>query len=329
MSPVSASVVGFRLLFRRPLIALAEIAWRWTFAAAAWLLGISFALAYLDSLPVRTVDRLLLSTGQPFLIGQALRQIFAGSSPRFVEAALLVTLGLGVAWVVLASLGRVAVLGSVFEELEWKPRGKHPLSTLLFLNFLRAAVVLAAKVAAIGSVLIASSFWAATQVRVADAARMVFLTWFLVWLAWAVLNWVLSTAAIFVVAEGKNSLGAIAAVVRLLQSSTSGVLSASAVFGAIHLVSFAVTFAIALVFLPLAMARPLTLPLLFGLIFAYCFVADLLYTDRLIAYAYLATGRDELPLWMRSRKWVPPAPEGTSASVDKDELILGDSASPA
>jgi hypothetical protein len=35
-------------VFRRPSIALAEVAWRWTFAAAAWFLGTIFFLLYAD-----------------------------------------------------------------------------------------------------------------------------------------------------------------------------------------------------------------------------------------------------------------------------------------
>ena len=58
MNPISAVGIGFRLLFRRPLIPLAEIAWRWTFAAAAWLLGIAFVFEYLGSLPVTNADTL-------------------------------------------------------------------------------------------------------------------------------------------------------------------------------------------------------------------------------------------------------------------------------
>ncbi len=39
MSSFSPTAEGFRLIFRRLAIHFAEIAWRWTFAAAAWLLG--------------------------------------------------------------------------------------------------------------------------------------------------------------------------------------------------------------------------------------------------------------------------------------------------
>ena len=329
MNSLSPTTIGFRLLFRRPLIPLAEIAWRWTFAAAAWLLGIAFVFEYFGSLPVTKADRFLLGTGQPFLIAQAIRRIFHGSSLRFVEAAVLLGLSLAVAWIVLASLGRLAVLRAMFEEFEWAADAKRPLRALLFLNFLRAAVFLAAKVAAIGSILMASSLWASTHIRVADSARMVFVLCFLIWLAWAVLNWLLSASAVFVVAEGRDSLSSIAAMLRLLQSRTGGVLGASAVFGLIHGGAFVVAAGMVLVLLPIAFAQPLALPLLFAVILAYCFIADFLYTGRLAAYAFLATGREDLPSWMAIPSTPSPEPPGASASVDKDELILGDLPAPA
>ncbi len=327
MNPISATAVGFRLLFRRPLIPLAEIAWRWTFSAAAWLLGVAFVFEYFGSLPVTKADRFLLDTGQPFLVAQAIRRIFHGSSVRVVEAAVLLGLGLAIAWILLASLGRLEVLRAMFEEFEWNTQSKSHVRPLLFLNFLRAAVFLAAKISAIGSILMAGSLWASMHVRVVDTVRLVFAIWFCIWVAWAVLNWLLSAATVFVIVEGQDSLSSMGAILRLLQSRTAGVLGASAVFGLIHGGAFVVAGGMVLVLVPIAIAEPVAVPLLFLVILAYCFVADFLYTGRLAAYAFLATGREELPFWMASRS--TPPPELTGASVDKDELILGDFPSPA
>jgi hypothetical protein len=324
MNPLSSSAVGFRLLFRRPLIPLAEIAWRWTLAAAAWVLAIAFLLVYFDSLTVHTQDRLLLYTGDPTLVAQAIRRIFSGSSARFVEAGILLALGLGVAWIVLASLGRMAILRSILEQFGWEAKVQGPTRPLFFLNFLRAAALLAAQVAAIGAVLMASSFWASTHIRLGNAARLVFLTWFLIWLAWAVLNWAISAAAIFVVKEGYDSLTAIGAVLRLFLSSSAGILSASAVFGVIHLGFLGVSIGTALIVLAFAIAHPLALPLVMAVVLGYSFLADFLYTGRLAAYAYLAMGQEELPFWMASRRVPPPGSHGASSSVDKGELILSD-----
>lgn len=329
MSAISASAVGFRVLFRRPLIAIAEIAWRWTFAAAGWILGLLFLIEYFDSLPVTRLDRLLLYTGQPFLVARAIRRIFHGSSFRFIEAAIILGLGLTIAWIVLASLGRVAVLRSVCEELELPANSPRALRSLLSLNFLRAGVVLATKIAAIGSVLLTSSLWASTHMTVGAALRLQFLVWFLLWITWAVLNWLLSVASIFVVAHGKDSMTAIGEVVSLVRDRTARVLAASALFGVAHVIALAAEWFLLLSLLPFAVTGPIALVLIWAAVFAYCCLADLLYTGRLASYVFLAAGGDQLPSWI-PRRPAPPMPiPPQPSSIDKDELILSDVPAPA
>src|SRR5262249_19288820 len=166
MRSFSPTAEGFRLIFRRPSIPLAEIAWRWSFAAAAWFLGVMFLFEYADSLPVTRLDRLLLATQQPVLVLRAIRRIFEGSAFRFTRAGVLMTLALVVAWIVLASVGRAVTMRSLTEELELGaavPWSRKTVRSLVAINFLRAAVMLAAVTAGIGSLLLASSMWASTH----------------------------------------------------------------------------------------------------------------------------------------------------------------------
>src|SRR5579863_4389102 len=145
MSSYSPTADGFRIIFRRPAIPCAEIAWRWTFASAAWLLGAFFLLEYLGSLPVTAVDRLLMGTQQPILISRAIQRIFHGSAFRFTEAGIVVLIALAVAWIVLASLGRAATLAAMLEEFGIAPApSRRMLRSLAALNLLRVAVFLAA-----------------------------------------------------------------------------------------------------------------------------------------------------------------------------------------
>ncbi len=116
MNPFSPIGAGFRLVFRRPAIALAEIAWRWSFAAVAWVLGGALLFEYLDTLPVGRAESFLLSTGQPLLVWRALRNIFQGSLLRFTEATILTVLGLMIAWILLASVGRLVVVRAILSE---------------------------------------------------------------------------------------------------------------------------------------------------------------------------------------------------------------------
>ena len=165
---------GFRLASRRPSIPLAELAWRWSFAAAALTLSWLFLFEYLDSLRVTRGDRLLLISRQPVLVARAIHRIFQGSAFRFTEAGVLLGLGLAIAWIVLASLGRMAIVNSVLEEFGLAPRikGRGGFSSLLALNVLRTAVMLAAFAGLMGATLLASSFWSSTHISAQDASRV-------------------------------------------------------------------------------------------------------------------------------------------------------------
>ncbi len=323
MSSFSPTAEGFRLIFRRPAIPFAEIAWRWTFATAAWLLGTFFLLEYMGSLPVTGLDRLLLGTQQPILVFRAIHRIFQGSAFRFTEAGIVLALGVAVAWIVLASLGRAATLAALLEEfgIASGPR-RGMVSSLAALNFLRVAAALAAVVAGPGAALLASSFWASTHASVADATRIWFAALFLVWIIWAVLNWLLSTAAVFLATEQKGALSAIASCARFCVEHTGRVVSAGVWFGLPHLGAFIAALMAGFTVLSTVGAWRIgpALVLEFLIIGGYYAVADFLHTGRLAAYIAIVGG-EELGLFVPAS---PIAPQAGSSTVDRDELILSD-----
>ena len=323
MSSFSPTAEGFRLIFRRTAIPFAEIAWRWTFAIAAWLLGTLFLIEYMGSLPVTALDRLLLGTQQPILVSRAIHRIFHGSAFRFTEAGILLLVGLAIAWIALASLGRAATLAALLEEFGFAPgSGRGTVRSLAALNFLRVAVALAAVVAGFGAALVANSFWASAHVSVADAARLWFGVLFLVWTLWTFLNWLLSTAAVFVVTDQKEAFNAIAATARFCRESTGRVLAVGVWFGLAHLGALIAAFMAGFTTLSTVGAWRIgpALFLEFLIVIGYCGVADFLYAGRLAAYVAIIRGEALEP----STVTPPVAPEAGSSSVDRDELILSD-----
>ena len=327
-SPVSQ---GFRLILRRPAVPFAEIAWRWSFVAAAWVLGAMFLFEYMDSLPVTTADRLLLATRHPVLISRAIHRIFHGSAFRFTEAGVLLAIGLAVAWILLASFGRAATVDALIEEFRITvatgPRGIF--RSLIGLNFLRAAVTLAAMASLVGATLIASSFWASTHISATDASRLFSLISFFVWLAWVVLNWLLSVSAIFVMIDRSQALGAIAATVRLCQQNPGPMLSTGALFGLAHLGAFIAASGVGFMLLGTLGSMPAGLVWFVQalLVFTYCAVADFLYTGRLAAYVFMTRGEEMGALAESSE--IPTAPMSGRSPVDPNEVILSDIPLPA
>ena len=102
MQQRSPTLEGFRTILRSPSFGLAEIAWRWSFGAAAGMLLVFSFFEYLDTLPVSNSDLVLLRTRQPILISRAVLDIFRGSSFRLFETIAVLALALGLrGWLLL------------------------------------------------------------------------------------------------------------------------------------------------------------------------------------------------------------------------------------
>lgn len=325
MNSFSPIAEGFRLILRRPAIALAEIAWRWSFAAAAWVLGAMFVLEYLDSLTVTRLDRLLLASNQPAFISRALRSIFEGSGLRVTEAGIVLFVGLALAWIAVASLGRVAILDSLVEEFQIARTGprRRAWASVLALNTLRFVLTLAAVVAGAGAALVASSVWASTKLRGADGATLFGLLLFSVAVSWIALNWLLSVAAIFPLAEEGTAFDGIGSVLRLFEGRTGPVVLMGLLFGALHLglviAATSIGMSILVAARPLGAGGVIFLELV--VIAAYSAVADFLYVSRLAGYVWLLRPEDIATADESPRERSGP---DTRSRIDPDELILSD-----
>jgi len=164
------------------------------------------------------------------------------------------------------------------------PRSRWPWRALLGLSFLRAGLWLAAVLSA-GAALILSS-------RVADPAPRLVLAVVLfacIWLVWALLNWLLSLSSIFVVRDGRDTLGGIAAAVEMVRGRFGEVVLTSLPFVLLHYMALAAALAAGI----LIFDRMLRASLdggwaLATTSIAYFAYADFLYITRLAAYVGLA-----------------------------------------
>jgi len=322
-------------MFRRPSLGLAEIAWRWSFGfAAALLLALSF-MEYLHTLPVTAGDLFLLRTQQPFLISQAMAHIFAGSGPRVVKATILLGLAMTVVWIAIAALCRSVTLRAVESYLceEGIAGQGWRMGSLAGLNFLRVAAALAAGLGGLAAFLIAGAA-SPEGASAPGIAVLIFLTvLLLVWLAWAVMNWVLSFASVFVIAQGEDTFGAIAAALLLPRSRVGPVLAASTWFGLAHVTVFVIASSVVAFVLALAWALPPIVIFLGVLIVTlfYFAVADFLYMGRLAAYVAIVEGPEAIPVVEAAPPPVgSPSPITMQADerVDPAELILSDVPAP-
>jgi hypothetical protein len=116
MAECHAIRAGFSTAFRRPAIFAAELAWRWAFTAAAWLLIAYGVLLFLRSVPVSDADMLGLSGIIPGRVLPTIAHILAGSGPKMVRVAFALLAGVTLLSWFSYSLGRSAVLRAVLDR---------------------------------------------------------------------------------------------------------------------------------------------------------------------------------------------------------------------
>src|ERR1700733_2913399 len=247
MQQRSPTLEGFRTILHYPSFGVAAMAWRWSFGAAAAVLLVFSFFEYLDTLLVSNGDLVLLRTRQPILISRAVLDIFRGSSFRLLETATVLAVTLGVAWVVVASLGRAATLRALvahFREsdgtsLQHK-ENSWGLPSLVALNCFRLGTALAAAVGGLAAVLLGAAASRPSNPSPGGALMTMLAVIMLAWLAWSIVNWFLSLAAVFVVAHRKDTFGSIAATVDLCLARPGSIFAVGTWFGLAHIAAFVV-----------------------------------------------------------------------------------------
>ncbi len=305
MSSTSPISDGFRTAFREPAIALAEIAWRWSFGLAALALAAASLFAYLDTLRITNIELLALRGHARWLIADAIAHILHGS-PRLVRVAAIVLPAIFVLWVAAATIGRAATLKALLRR-----ESSVALAPQLGLNILRASVVLASLIGYLGVLILAGR----AAVSDTDVRPGIFLMVFVVLgtvvtMVRSRLNWFLSLAAIPAARDRHDTFTAIREAVGLFRRHPRTFAGAGAVFGAIRGVLFAFCTVVCLLALSLADKVPPAVTVFFlGVItLAYFAVVDFLYIARLAAYVAIDES-DRTPPAAVAPESLSPAPE--------------------
>jgi len=261
------------------------------------LAGASF-LEYLDTLPVNNADLFLLSTRHPSLVSRAINDILRGSALRFVLASTVLAAALAVGWVLLASVGRSAIVEALLDyfKVRYEETGscaasesnvrKGRLGPIVVLNGLRAILSLAAVVGCVGAFILGSLVSPDKAPQPFLAFLVVTACLALVWLFWSTLNWYLSLASIFVVRDGADALEALSLAVGQFRNRAGAFFAVGFWFGIAHITAFFI--ASSAVGFPLAFAGVLPFGVVFGgllvVTLLYFAAVDWLYAGRLAAY---------------------------------------------
>jgi hypothetical protein len=326
---ISPTAEGFRAAFRRPSLTLAEIMWRWMVGATAAGLFVFGLFEYLDTLPVTNGELLFLRTRHPYLVGEAIAHILRGSLNRAAMASLLAAVMLAVLWIVAASVGRIATVRGLLDYFRRDVAGNvftksEPFPALLRLNFLRAALALAAVFGFVGAAILAGFASPESNPRPGLAFSLFLPLAGLIGYVWWALNWLVSLAGMFAIRNGEDAVGAIGRAVAFTRERAGAVFAVSTWTGLANLVAFVGATTLASIPLGFAGLVPWRL-MVAGMILVtliYFAFADWLYMARLAGYVCIA----ETPLELLAP--LPPAPlprtPPVQAMIDRDERILSD-----
>jgi hypothetical protein len=326
MARRSPTLEGFRLMWFRPSLGLAEIAWRWSFWAAAWFLGLLGTREYFASLTVSARDTFLLQTRQPVLVSKAIAHILRGSSMRVTASACILFIALSAAWVVVAAVGRAVSLREIYGHFRPGKATGTSLRSLAGIHFLRAGLMLAALVGLATALLAARAVTPPGDPSPGEAFIAFFAVLFVVALIWSWLNWILSLAAIFVAADGCDTFGAIAAATHMVRTRFGPVTAVSTWFGIAHIVAWFA--ASSIVAFPLGFASVLPAGMVLGgvlfVTLLYFVVVDYLYIGRLAGYVAILELPEAENILVNDAARSPFSPSELANRIDPDELILGD-----
>ena len=350
MAGWSPTLEGFRAMFRKPSLSLAEITWRFSFGAAASVLFGLATIAYLDTLPITGGDLWMLRTGHPVFVAQAVAHIFHGSALRVVISTVIMISALAIFWIVVASVGRVATLGPLLAYIRERahqianaydpeatatdslPKQSTPshLSSLAGLHFLRIALGLAACTSCVGAIVLARSVSTKADPHPGFAVLIFLSLTFLIWTLWSSLSWFLAAAPIFVVREGCDTFGALLETASLFRSRPGPVIAVGSWFGLTHLILL--IGASAVVGFPLAFAGFIPPIIVLGavllLTLAYFALVDALYIGRLAGYVAILEAPPPPPSPLMSPRDPAQSIAPELAMVDQSENILSDTSTP-
>jgi hypothetical protein len=272
---------GFRAVLRQPALVLGEIAWRWGFGVAAWVLVIAALRRILANVDVSEAERLIARRSDAFVIADAGARILAQVLPQFGRACVVLVPAISVLWIAAATLGR----GATMQAMLATPAARVPrirFGALAVLNALRALYTLAAMAAFVGAMLLAGTAMPALDVTVAA------LTWillaFVVAFFWSAVNWFLALAPIWIVRDGRSALKSIADSASLFRGEPGEYMAIAWWFGLLRTLAVAAAIVAALVAGAASGSNAAAIAICIAVSLAYFAVADFLYIARLAAY---------------------------------------------
>ena len=272
---------GFRAVVQQPAVVLGEIAWRWAFGAAAWVLVILVLRRILAHVDVTQAERLIARGSDVFLIADAGARILVQVLPQLARDSLVLAPAIAILWIAAATLGRGITLRALLsrDAGEQVAEGLH-LGRLAVLNLLRAVFTLATLIAYLGGLLLVGATLSPQNPAAAVLVGLLLAS--VIGLSWSLVNWVLALAPIWIVRDGRPALKSIADSVEFYHRTRASYVGIAWWFGLLRTAAMLAALVAAVLSTRATPAAAVAMCVVITLV--YFALADFLYLARLAAY---------------------------------------------
>lgn len=294
---------GFRTVRHNPALIFAEIAWRWAFGAAAWIIVILTIRTIMAGIDVSQAEVALTRSNDAYLIADAIVRVIVQVIPRFAAALVILIPVLALIWIVAATIGRAITLRCLFDPSQQTvvprdaarsgrdatPQRRTYAVRIGLLNVLRAIFSIATLLAFFGTIFLVSA-QLNPSMSPATGPALIF-GWMclavVVAFLWGVVNWFLALAAIFIVRDAAGVWRSISDSLRFYRDNRAEYARIATMFGLIRTAALVVAFVAGAMTIAAGSLRAvLVASIVVGLV--YVAVADFLYIARLAAYVELS-----------------------------------------
>jgi hypothetical protein len=277
------------------MLIVAELAWRWAFAAGAIGILLTYSNILRDAISLSAADQGGLFSGDPLRMADVATRVAANALPYFVQAAEGALPRIALIWLFCVTLGRsplvskivgltAAVPSSINRRFWISMTAVHAIRVLLLL------IVLSAYLAA-SRISVAAFGTDPDNPRILLAMVAYFVTFGIGFAVYLVANFVASLAPLYV-AQGRRALDALTDATHAAIQHKTLLGSSAAANATLRTVAATVVTGASLLLLPMSSFLPAwVLLVLSGLLTVfYCAASDILLLGRTTAYALIVLG---------------------------------------
>jgi hypothetical protein len=283
------------LVISDPALIVAELAWRWAFAAGAIGVMLFYSSIVRDAISLSAADQGVLLSGNMLLSLDVLSRVVANALPFVLQAAAGALPKIALIWLVCITLGRSPLLRRIIAKSGSTPvqPDKRFWISMTIVHAVRILLLLIVVSAFLGASRIAALLLGSdmNHPRILLALASYLFTFSIGISIYLLSNFVAAFASLYV-AQGRRALDAMADAVHASVRDKALLGAAAASNATLRTFAATIVTGISVLLLPLSRYVPATVLLVFAALLSviYCIASDVLLLARTMAYGLITLG---------------------------------------